>query len=128
VEWRSFNYPMNTNESYTKVKIKKISPAKAYALIKKQNPMIVDVRPKNFSKESFIIGSIHCQTLEIDQRSKQFPKDKAIFVVDWAMKQSPIVAQYLKLNGFNIIGVLKGGVERWVYEGLPVETQSKGQQ
>jgi len=118
---------MQVNKSYAEVKIKKIAPLKASALIKKLNPLVIDVRPNNFSKDSFIIGSIHCQTLEIDEMSKKFPKDKEIFVVDWAMKQAPITAQYLKLNGFNILGVLKGGVERWVYEGLPVETHSKGQ-
>jgi rhodanese-related sulfurtransferase len=119
---------MNVNKSYAKIKIKKISPSKAYALIKKHNPLIVDVRPEDFIKDSYIIGSIHCQTLEIDEISKKLPKDKKILVVDWAMKQAPIVAQYLKLNGFNILGVLKGGVERWVSEGLPVDNQSKDQQ
>jgi len=112
---------MHVNDSYSKVKIKKISPKKAENLIKELNPIIIDVRPNDFIKVSFIKGSIHCQTLELVEMSSQFSKTKEILVVDWAMKQAPIAAQYLKLNGFTILGVLKGGVERWVSEGLPVE-------
>jgi rhodanese-related sulfurtransferase len=112
---------MTVNESYDKVRIRKLSPQKVYALMKKNKILVVDVRPNDFSKKSYIVGSIHCQTLDLAEMSRKLKQDKEILLVDWAMKQSPILAQYMKLNGFSIIGVLKGGVERWISEGLPSE-------
>jgi len=116
---------MNVNKAYARVKIKKLSPQKAYALMKKNKILVVDVRPNDFIKNSFIVGSIHCQTLDLAEMANTIQQKQKILLVDWAMKQSPIIAQYLNLNGFNIIGVLKGGVERWVSEGFPSEKRSK---
>ncbi|KPA16381.1 rhodanese domain-containing protein [Candidatus Magnetomorum sp. HK-1] len=120
-EWRGFNYPMKVNDKYAKIKIKKISPKKMSKIIKQKNPFIVDVRPDDFIKDSYIKDSVHCQTLNLVEASKKFPKDRPLLVVDWAMKQSPIAAQYLKLSAFDVLGILKGGVERWKSEGFPVE-------
>ncbi len=45
-----------------------------------------------------------------------------LIVSDWAMRQSPLAAQYLMANGFgSVIGVVKGGIERWVQEELSTE-------
>ncbi len=42
------------------------------------------------------------------------------------MQQSPLAAKYLIANGFNVIGVIRGGVTRWISENLPIETRSIG--
>jgi len=114
---------MKVNDKYAKVKIRKISPKKLQKIIKQKKPFIIDVRPGDFVKISYIKGSKHIQTIELVEASKGFSKDRSIIVVDWAMKQSPIAAQYLKLNGFDVLGILKGGVERWKTEGFPVEVR-----
>jgi rhodanese-related sulfurtransferase len=122
-EWRSFNYPMDVNNKYKGVRINKISPFKV-AEYMKNNPeiIILDVRPNYFKKDaSFIKNSLQIPLLKITKKIAILPKDKKIIVSDWAMRQSLLAAQYLSANGFTIIGVIRGGIKRWVYEGFPIE-------
>ncbi len=69
----------------------------------------------------FIKNAYHCPLLNLTEKISEFPKNRPIVVTDWAMKQSPLAAQFLTANGFNVIGVLRGGIERWVVEGMPAE-------
>ena len=52
------------------------------------------------------------------------PKNKKVIICDWKMQQSPLAAKYLIANGFNVIGVLRGGTMRWSDEEFPTETRS----
>jgi len=121
-EWRKFNYPMTINKEWQKIKIKKIRPKEFARLMKKEDFYILDVRPLNFKlNSSFIEGSFLCPLVFLADRYKEIPKGRQIVVTDWAMKQSPIAAKYLSIKGYPISGVLKGGIERWESEKLPVE-------
>jgi len=122
-EWRRFNYPMEINNKYQGIKIKKISPMDVAQYLKNDsNIFILDVRPKNFTKDPrFIKGAFHSPLLKISDHIKTLPRDKKIIVSDWAMRQSLLAAKYLAANGFLIMGVVRGGIERWVSDGLPIE-------
>lgn len=54
-------------------------------------------------------------------RYTEIPKDRKIVITDWAMKQSSVASKFLTVKGYTIVGVLKGGIERWKSENLPVE-------
>ena len=113
---------MTVNEEYTKIKVVKLSPKKIASLIKSQNLLIIDVRPKNFkTNNSFIKGAIHVPLLNFVDKIALIPKEKEIIITDWAMKQSPIATKYLLTRGYNILGVLKGGIERWIAEDFLLE-------
>lgn len=114
---------MTINKKYEGFSAKKIQPQKVNALLEKDKVFILDVRPQNFKKgPKFIIGAYHCPLLNITERIDELPKNRPIIISDWAMRQSPLAAKYLLANGFsNVIGVVKGGIERWVQEGLPTE-------
>ena len=58
--------------------------------------------------------------LILDRQLERIPRDRPILIVDRLMRQSVHAAKYLQQNGFNVLGVLKGGARRWVAEGLPV--------
>ena len=117
-----FNYPMIINKAWQKIKIKKIRPKELARLLKEKDFYILDVRPLDFKLNSaFIKGSFLCPLVYLADRYKEIPKDRQIVVTDWAMKQSPVVAKYLHAKGYPIFGVLKGGIERWESEKLPVE-------
>jgi len=111
------------DKKYEKFRPVKLSPKKVMGLLQQKDIFILDVRPHNFAKgPMFISGAYHCPLLNIIDRLSEFPKDKPIIVSDWAMRQSPLAAKYLMANGFkNVVGVVKGGIERWVQEGLPTE-------
>ena len=121
-EWRKFNYPMTINKEWQAVKVKMISPKKLSDRIKKGDLYILDVRPLNFKKNtSFIKGSFLMPLVFLADRYGEIPKNRPIVITDWAMKQSPVAAKFLTAKGYTVIGVLRGGLERWESEALPVE-------
>jgi len=114
---------MSINESWRKIKVNKLTPTKLAALLDSQDSFyVLDVRPLNFKKNrSFIKDSYFCPLVYLADRFQEIPKDQEIIITDWAMKQSPTVAKFLTSKGYNIKGVLKGGIERWQFEQKPTE-------
>ncbi len=93
-------------------------------ITKNKEILIIDVRPATFSKwPNFLVGSRNLPLLNITDRNAELPKDQPIILTDWTMRQSPLAAKYLLAHGFNILGVMKGGLVRWEAEGYPVETR-----
>jgi rhodanese-related sulfurtransferase len=121
-EWRKFNYPMTFNEKWRKVRIKRLTPEDLVSLMEQQNLYILDVRPLNFKRNtSFVKGSHLCPLVYLEDKYHEIPKDRPIVITDWAMKQSPVAAKFLTVKGYKIVGVLKGGLERWESEHLLIE-------
>ena len=86
---------------------------------------LLDVRPQDYSKgPEFIKGAYHCPLLNLTDRIDDLPKDKRIIISDWKMQQSPLAAKYLIGQDFTVIGVLRGGMTRWISEKLPFRTRS----
>ncbi len=103
--------------------MRKLAPAKLNALLN-DNPgiLILDVRPLNFKRDvTFIKSALLIPLVQLAQDYRQLPKQTQLVVTDWAMKQSPTAAKFLILRGYDVRGVLKGGIERWKKEGFPVE-------
>ena len=113
---------MYVNEAYTQVQVRKLSPREAAALLDAQQPFVLDVRPIEFKlNQSYIIGTEHCPLIDLVGRVNDFPRDRPLIITDWTMKQAPIAAIYLIKNNYHVLGILKGGIERWLMENLPVE-------
>ena len=121
-EWRKFNYPMTINREWQQIQVKKLAPRDLMALLETESLYILDVRPHDFKRDaSFIKGSLLCPLVHLADRYQEIPKERSIVITDWAMKQSPVAAKFLTVKGYSIYGVLKGGIERWKSERLPVE-------
>lgn len=69
---------------------------------------------------SHIRGARHCPLVYLEQSWHLIPKDRSILITDWIMKQSIFAAKFLTMQGYDVIGVLKGGTTRWQMEGLPL--------
>ena len=124
-EWRTFNYPMTVDPSWRKIKIKRFAPVAFKSLIDTGDFYLVDVRPQNYDRDkAFIAGAQHYPLVTLNERYQELPKDKKLLIADWAMKQSSTAAKFLSLKGYEIQGVLKGGMERWRAESLPVEERT----
>lgn len=116
-EWYKHNYPMNTNKDMMNIKIKKYSPKKVSSLVNKEPVVIIDVRPKEFPKfTSFIKDSRHIPLNVLHKQYTSINKEDKLIIVDAYMKQSQTAAKFLTANGFNVMGILKGGVARWEKE------------
>lgn len=103
--------------------MEKIAPQKFKDLIEKDKSVyILDVRPIKYERDSsFIIGARHCPLVFLADKYQEIPKGPGIVITDWAMKQSVSAAKFLILKGYPILGVLKGGMERWKDSKYPVE-------
>ena len=113
---------MTVDKEWQKIKVNKIPPQQLKDLLEKEDVYILDVRPLDFKiNTSFIKGSLHCPLVYLADRYREIPKDRQIVVTDYAMKQSPVVAKFLLQKGYSVVGALKGGVERWDSENLPLE-------
>lgn len=116
---------MTISEDWQHVGVERLAPMELSALLQKENFYILDVRPLDFERDAtFIRGSFLCPLLFLDARYVELPKDRKIVITDWAMKQSPVAAKFLKKKGCPVLGILKGGIERWKEEGLPVEERN----
>ena len=113
---------MTFNEEWQKIRVKRFTPGDLASLMEEENLYILDVRPLNFKRNSsFVKGSHLCPLVYLEDKYHEIPKDQPIIITDWAMKQSPVAAKFLTVKGYSIVGVLKGGLERWESEHLPVE-------
>ncbi len=121
-EWRMFNYPMVINPTWQKIKVKKIPPKDLRKRMDSEDFFILDVRPlSSVKKAPFIKGSVRCPLVYLAERYPEIPKGQPIIITDWAMKQSPVAAKFLIAKGYPVAGVLKGGMERWESDKLPVD-------
>jgi rhodanese-related sulfurtransferase len=124
-EWHQFNYPMTENKKWQEIPVEKFSPTEVSNAVKDRSIYVLDVRPLDFSHEnSFIRGSFHCPLVHLADRCTEIPRDRKIIITDWAMKQSPSAGKFLIDKGYQVQGVLKGGIERWKVEGFPVEERA----
>ncbi len=119
--WNRFHYPMYINQEIRNIKVKKLRPKKVAELLKEESIFLLDVRPKWWDIiPGFIAGSVNISLTDLHVEYKILPKDRPIIINDALMKQSIAAAKYLIHRGYNIIGVVKGGIKRWKKEDLPV--------
>jgi|GEM_PF-366407 len=124
-EWYRFNFPMLINQPLKSIRVKKLSPSKVAKLIKKENVMVLDVRPTWWNTSKGMIKNTHFMPLvKLADHYAEIPFDRPIIISDGLMKQSPSAARFLIDKGFNILGVLKGGIMRWEKEGYPLYDKS----
>ena len=120
-DWYRFNYPMNINEKLKSIRIKKISPAKVSELINQKSIIILDVKPEWWNaSEGSIEDSLYLPLVKLQNTYQKIPHVKPLIISDGLMRQSPSAARFLISKGYQVLGVLKGGITRWEKEGFPV--------
>lgn len=125
-EWRKYDYPMKVGEVFTQVKVAKLRNDKVQAAIEKDNAFVLDVRPFYWhGTKNYLRDSVNIPLLELDRFLHVLPKNRPIIVVDGFMKQSVSAAKYLGAHGYDVRGVLRGGLNRWEKANLPVVTRDK---
>ncbi len=113
---------MTSAPEYAEMPAKKLSTQKVEDLLKTKEPFILDVRPVSFSHcNMFLKNTIHIPLLVLADNLENIPRDKKILITDSAAKQAQLAYKYLVKNGFQVIGVLRGGLEVWCSEGRASE-------
>lgn len=125
-EWRSFGYEMYENELYKNIKIVKLRPYQIAKAIEEQDAYILDVRPLWYSgNQGYLSGAVNVPLLFLADYLPKIPTNRPIIVTDGYMKQSISGARYLTEKGYNVLGVLRGGMKLWNKNNFPTVDKSE---
>jgi len=102
--------------------IEEISPKKALSLIQDGTHVFVDVRePYEVDEVAYDVNGMHIPLGEIEVRIEEFPKDKQIIIGCRSGKRSMNACMFLKMNGFDNVNNLEGGIIGWIENECPTK-------
>lgn len=103
---------------------KRLSPLEAVRFINDRDPIILDVRTQADFKRSHLLNSVNAPFAKLDEYLGQF-KDKArpMLVYCALGTTGSTVAERLRKAGFAEVYPLKGGINGWLANSLPVTTK-----
>ena len=100
---------------------KKISPQFLISLANNENAFIVDLRNSELFNQGHITGSINIPFNNLTKRFNEIPEDsKSIVLVCDMGNVSPNAGELLKKEGFKDLLILRGGVNEWKLQNLPL--------
>ena len=101
---------------------KTVTPAQAVQLINKEDALLVDIREDNELAQGSIRGAKHYALSVLKQRIDELKEyaDKPIIAYCKMGNRSNEACTVLKQNNFSNVMSLKGGIEGWKNENLPV--------
>lgn len=103
---------------------KRLSPLEAVRFINDRDPLILDVRSPADFKRGHLLHSVNAPFAKLDEHLGQF-KDKARPVLVYCAlgTTGSTVAERLRKTGFAEVYPLKGGINGWLANSLPVTTK-----
>ncbi len=108
-------------------KIKELSPAGLTGLINRDNPLLIDISPRDSFEKAHVPGSRHVAMSQFDPENKSLAKAKELPVVLICRSGQTAgkAAQRLVKAGFVNVYTLAGGMAAWQQAQLPVAKGSK---
>ena len=107
--------------------IPKLTAAAAVLLINRKNPIILDVRDFNHFAKMHMQDALNIPIVDLPQGNGKLNQDKnrEILLVCAQGLQSGKAAQILLKQGLQHLSILKGGMQAWVADGMPVVKGTK---
>ena len=100
---------------------KKVSPQFLISLANSENAFIVDLRNSELFNQGHITGSINIPFNNLSKRFNEIPEDdKSIVLVCDMGNVSPNAGELLKKEGYKDLLILRGGVNEWKLQNLPL--------
>lgn len=102
-----------------------IPSSQAVRLINSEDAVVVDTRAKAEYKKNHIINAKHVPLAGIENRAQEISRDtsRPIIVYDAGGTQAGQAVTRLKAKGFTRVHALKGGINGWQADGLPVTSK-----
>ncbi|WP_294947025.1 rhodanese-like domain-containing protein [Sulfurivirga sp.] len=123
-EWRQFGYPMWVNPDYLAIRVPKLGCRQILKQLKNPHLFVLDVRPPWLrSRQLFLPGSTLIPMYALKKHLADIPKDRPLLLADATMRQSPIAARWLIHHGYDVVGVVRGGMQHADRRGCPVVAQ-----
>jgi len=118
--WVKAGYPLNKDESIPRTEIPPLTTRQLQEKLK--DYYILDIRLEGLFKQGHIKGSRNIPIHLISSRYQEVPKGKTIVVIDLLGNPAWVpIGWFLKSKGYNDVIMLKGGMNAWQGEGLPLE-------
>lgn len=108
-------------------KIKELSPAGLTGLINRDNPLLIDISPRESFEKGHIPGSRHVAMSQFDPENKSLAKTKdlPVVLICRSGQTAGKAAQRLVKAGFTSVHTLAGGMAAWQQAQLPVAKGGK---
>lgn len=114
------------NEAYRVFKGEKPIPAsEAVRLMNTEDAVVVDTRSAADFKKSHILNARHVPIAGIEERAKEISKqtDRTVICYCGIGNVAPQAALKLRKLGYSRAHALKGGINAWQADGMPVTTK-----
>lgn len=101
---------------------KSVTPAEAVRFINKEDALVLDIRESNELGQGSIRGARHLALSVLKQRLEELHEyiEKPVIAYCKAGNRSTQACEILKKNNFSNVMSLKGGLEAWKMDNLPV--------
>jgi rhodanese-related sulfurtransferase len=103
-------------------KYKELTPASLTLLMNRENPLLVDISPRDSYEKGHIPGAKHVLMSQFDPENKDLAKAKSlpVVVICRSGQTAQGAAQRLVKAGFEKVYYLGGGMGAWTQAQLPV--------
>ncbi len=117
--WVKAGFSLDRTSSMEKVKIPTVSAETLNG--KLDSVKVLDIRSPSLYAMGWIPGSTKIPLGKLSAEYSAIPNDKPIVVVDHAGKQVLIASRFLKINGYENVQRLQGGLMKWSQKGYSLE-------
>lgn len=100
---------------------KTIAPRDALAGHTSGELQLIDVRESEELAEGFVRGATHVPLARLQERLAEVDRSRPVAFVCWSGRRSAMAAQAAAHHGLEAVNV-KGGIQAWAREGLPLTT------
>ncbi|TAL87740.1 MAG: rhodanese-like domain-containing protein [Rhodanobacter sp.] len=108
-------------------KTRELTPAGLTALINRDNPLLIDISPRDNFEKAHIPGARHVAMSQFDPENKNLAKakDLPVVIICRSGQTAGKAAQRLVKAGFSSVHTLGGGMLAWREAQLPVAKGNK---
>lgn len=122
--WKKAGYDTQYNLELPKEPLPPIEPSELFQRLQnKEEIILIDIRDEATRKKLGKISgvTIHLPLYRLHNLYRELPRNKLLVVYDSKGQQSSTACRYLFIRHFDKVTWLKGGIEAWSQEKLPVE-------
>jgi rhodanese-related sulfurtransferase len=101
---------------------KRITPIMATQLINREDAIVVDIRDASAFREGHIVNAKNFPEADLDRQQEKLMtyRDRTVILVDANGSKAQSVAVKLKEAGLVNVVILKGGIESWLADNIPL--------
>lgn len=100
----------------------RVTPMMATQLINREDAVVVDIRDTSAFREGHIVNAKNFPAVDLDRQQEKLMayRDRTVILVDANGSKVLPVAVKLKATGMTKLVILKGGIESWKADNMPV--------